>query len=76
MIEDELVQTMNNSMKDHIYRHFKENLYKVVCIANNTETEFVSFKAYRIEDNYYVFLLIDEEELRVLIEECEVQGIE
>jgi hypothetical protein len=41
-----------------------------------SETEFVSFKAYRIEDNYYVFLLIDEEELRVLIEECEVQGIE
>ncbi|MEG1565359.1 MAG: DUF1653 domain-containing protein [Bacilli bacterium] len=42
MIEDELVQTMNNSMKDHIYRHFKGNLYKVVCIANNTETEELS----------------------------------
>jgi len=47
---------MRKVLVNRIYRHFKGNFYKVICIANHSETneKMVVYQALYEEDTYYV----------------------
>lgn len=47
---------MREILVNRVYRHFKENKYKVVCIANDSETEekVVVYQAIYGEYGYWV----------------------